>query len=375
MAEYDETVLQHEQSRVAFLEHQNQIHSSNFQHMAQELNHLRNVISQPNQPPIHSIPNSRPNINLPHPPSFSGNPGELYSFKIRLSQYLRGNHLNYNDSESQLLYAGSLLSGTAGQWYDSLIDPATLLLPTTYTLESFLLELEDFFGGGVTLQTRERSLILLRQTGTVSELAIAFQNITNTFSPRWADHPLIFTFSQKLKEGVRFELMSRGSVPTTFQAYIAVAISVEHNQAAASQSRSQQPPPSPRPPFAPRPLALPPPPRHPVPNPSQPTPMDLDGTRGPRGPLTIDERRRRSDAGLCAYCGQPGHVIATCPRRFQVRGVYQAPPGYLPPPASYHPPPGFQLIPISFPTPWTQVPPPALPAPPTLPKNDRPSQQ
>ena len=40
--------------------------------------------------------------------------------------------------------------------------------------------------------------------------------------------------------------------------------------------------------------------------------MDLDGTRGYKGALTMDERRRRSDAGLCAYCGQPGHTLATC---------------------------------------------------------------
>ena len=58
-------------------------------------------------------------------------------------------------------------------------------------------ELEDFFGGGVTLQSRERSRIILRQTRPVSELAIAFQNITDSFRPRWTDHPLIFVFSQK----------------------------------------------------------------------------------------------------------------------------------------------------------------------------------
>ena len=103
------------------------------------------------------------------------------------------------------------------------------MVPTSYTFDTFLLELEDFFGGAITLQSRERSLTVLRQTGTVSELAIAFQTITNTFRPRWSDHPLMYVFSQKLKEVVRFELTAHGALPFTFQAFMSAAISVELN--------------------------------------------------------------------------------------------------------------------------------------------------
>ena len=74
---------------------------------------------------------------------------------------------------------GISLSRTAGQWYESLVDPDTLFLPPSYTFDSFLQEFDDFLGGGVTLQARERSLIVLRQTGTLSELARAYHNITN----------------------------------------------------------------------------------------------------------------------------------------------------------------------------------------------------
>lgn len=87
-------------------------------------------------------------------------------------------------------------------------------------------------------------------------MAIAFQNITSTFSPRWLDHPLIYLFSRKLRENIRFELTARGSIPTTFPAYVAAAISVEQNQAAAALSHPQ---PSSQPPrllFPPTPLPL-----------------------------------------------------------------------------------------------------------------------
>ena len=38
---------------------------------------------------------------------------------------------------------------------------------------------------------------------------------------------------QKLKEVIRYELTSRGTLPSTFQAYVAAAMAVELNQAAA----------------------------------------------------------------------------------------------------------------------------------------------
>lgn len=98
-------------------------------------------------------------------------------------------------------------------------------------------------------------------------------------------------------EYFRFELIAQGSIPTTFQAYLAVAISVEQNQAAAALSRPESSFLPPRLPFPPRPIPLPSPPLHqPAPSPSYPTPMDLDATKGPRGPLTPKERQRRSDA-------------------------------------------------------------------------------
>ena len=149
----------------------------------------------PPPPPYYPAP-LQPNLNLPPPPQFSGLvPSELGSFRIKVSQFIYGNHNTYTTAASQVMCAGALLIGPAAQWYESLVDLTTMQLPTHYTLPIFFHELADFFGGGVTLDSRERSLIGLRQVGTVAELAISFQNITNTFSPRWADHPLIYTFS------------------------------------------------------------------------------------------------------------------------------------------------------------------------------------
>ena len=197
---------------------------------------------------------------------------------MKLIHFLVGNQNTYPDFERQLLYAGQLLESPAYQWYQSMVDPITTQLHPSYDIHYFFSELEESFGGAVTLHLRERSLDLLRQTGSVSDLAIAFQNITHTFQPRWPDHPLIYLFPRKLKESIRFELIARGSLPSTFPAYVAAAISVEQIQAAAASSRSQpssQPPPC----LPPRALPLPAPPPGHQPPPGGPQPMDMDGTR------------------------------------------------------------------------------------------------
>ena len=63
------------------------------------------------------------------------------------------------------------------------MDPITSVTNPALTFAAFLGQLSDYFGGGVTPQTLERSLINLRHTGSVSEFAVAFQNITNAFNP------------------------------------------------------------------------------------------------------------------------------------------------------------------------------------------------
>ena len=117
----------------------------------------------PPPPPILLPP--QPNLNLPTPPSFSRLATELPEFKMKMCQFLNGNPKTYATSKTQLLYAGAHLIGSAGQWYRAHVDPATQELPPSYDLASFFQALEDFFGGAVTLQSRERALRSLRQTG------------------------------------------------------------------------------------------------------------------------------------------------------------------------------------------------------------------
>ena len=53
----------------------------------------------------------RPNLNLPPPREFHGDPRELKTFRFKLVQFLRGNGNTYFDDQSQVMYASSLLQG------------------------------------------------------------------------------------------------------------------------------------------------------------------------------------------------------------------------------------------------------------------------
>ena len=87
---------------MAYLENQ-------FQHLSNEVHHLRGIVAQPPLPPP---PHVRPNLNLPHTPQFFGVPSELLTFKLKHFQFLIENHNTYSDNQSQLLYAGILLTGS-----------------------------------------------------------------------------------------------------------------------------------------------------------------------------------------------------------------------------------------------------------------------
>ena len=338
---------------------------------------IQNMQPIPPNPVPQNIPlQHRPNLDLPKPPPFSGNSLELNSFKIKLIHFIRGNFNTFTDDRSQVMFAGALLLGPAAQWYETLLDPQTTELPNHYTLDVFLAELTAFFGGGLTMASREHSLDDLRQTGSVSVLAIAFQNIINTYVPRWNDSASIYFFSRKLKESIRFEITARGNVPVLLQAYIAAAISVEHNQAAAIKGRPQQQQQQQRPPPPNRPPAI-------LPL-AGAGPMEVDGSRRNPGPLNPEERRRRADNNLCAYCGQAGHLIGTCALAARVRQARGTFPGFTssqppPPPGYFIPPPGFQFPSLQgpYPGPWAVIPSPHTQfgtPPPAVPKNDPPSQ-
>jgi hypothetical protein len=46
-----------------------------------------------------------------------------------------------------------------------------------------------------------------------------------------------------------------------------------------------------------------------------PAPMDISALQGSK--ITPEERKRRREGGLCIYCGDSRHFVASCPRKLK----------------------------------------------------------
>ena len=167
----------HEQIQQLQFENQNlhanaqQQHQNAQQFMGEQKQNFQNQFYYQPQPQVLT---PRPNLILPPPPHYDGNPLTLQTWRLKLIQFLRGNQQTYFDDLSMVMYAASLMEGPAQQWLETIMDTTTAGLPPHYTLDLFFLELHAFFGGVATIDLRENDLDDLHQTGTVRQFAVDF---------------------------------------------------------------------------------------------------------------------------------------------------------------------------------------------------------
>ena len=114
----------------------------------------------------HNNTSGQPELDMPipNPLPFLGVANDLPRFKLKLTHYLWGHQTSYPTPQRRLLYSASLLLGAAEQWLITHVDPITTLLPSSWDVDTLFSELENFFGGAATLQSRERDLRALKQT-------------------------------------------------------------------------------------------------------------------------------------------------------------------------------------------------------------------
>ena len=80
---------------------------------------------------------------------------DLSRFKLKLTHCLWGHQTSYSTLQRRLLYSASLLLGATEQLLITHVDPTTTLLPSSWDVDTLFCELENFFGGAATLQSRE----------------------------------------------------------------------------------------------------------------------------------------------------------------------------------------------------------------------------
>ena len=167
-------------------------------------------------------------------------------------------------------------------------------------MDNLLGGLSEAFGDIPSNLTKERQLRELKRTGAVQDFTAKFVTLVRQFQG-WGDHPMIFTYFERLKPELRQEILKVQTPPKTFSEYVTFVKNIENALAAARLDkpfRSTYVPPQAR--------AADQIPTQQIPPHLQVVAMDIDGTRRQVLKLQPRESARRKEGNLCHYCGLAG---------------------------------------------------------------------
>ena len=128
--------------------------------MADPNNIIQNSAPLSNPAPPQPPP---PDLPTPHPLPFLGDPTDFARFKLKLTQFFYNHHTSFPIPFTRVMFTLTKLEGAADKWLLNHVHPDTNLLPANWDFTEVLAELQLFFGGAATLQSRERDLRALRQ--------------------------------------------------------------------------------------------------------------------------------------------------------------------------------------------------------------------
>lgn len=242
---------------------------------------------------------------IPTPTRYSGEIGLCKQFLHQCMLVFNQQPLTYSSDSSRVAFIMSLLSGKASAWAVALSSSKS---PICSTLSSFTSEMQKVFDHPLQDKEASNRLLSLRQgSGSVSTYSVDFRILATECG--WDDKALKGIFFRGLSEEVKDELAARDETKD-LEELISLSIRLDNRlreRRRERAGRSRYVPTS-----QPRVLHLPELPAPPPRETSTPTeePMQLG-----RMKITSDERQRRFREGLCLYCGQPGHILLSCPTR------------------------------------------------------------
>ncbi len=255
--------------------------------------------------------NSRAEPRLNPPASYSGEPNTCRSFLSQCSLIFSLQPSCFPTERSKVAFTITLLVGQAREWGTAMWDNEQ---DCCYSFDSFSEELRKVFDRSAQGTEAARALALLRQReGSVSSYSIEFRTLAASCG--WNDKALWDHFLHGLAEHIKDEIYSL-ELPSSLDGLIDLAIRVDNRISLRSRHRRSGFPPE----LVTRAAsgaANDTPPQHLVF--SEEEPMQVGRAR-----LTVRERRYRLDNQLCLYCGEAGHVAASCPaarRRSPLKGV------------------------------------------------------
>jgi hypothetical protein len=294
------------------------------QDLTSQLNYIRGQINQlQSQTHQRNRPPKEPRIADPEP--FNGERGQLKNFTSKLQLKYFAEPSRFTTDEVKIAYAGALLRGNAYSWFRPLLTSNDDII---HDYELFQAALEQVFGDPDEVQTAERELRALRQTGSVATYVSNFRRIMSYL--QWNNAALTSQFYIGLKDHVKDEFARTGK-PIVLEDMMETSITIDNRYYDRQLEKKQEHPHSIvqrglRPSTTTRPVREQNYPRRfgsstTTPanvwdrNYGGPRPMELDAWRPKFKKLSDEEKKRRMDNKLCLYCGKPGHFSDKCPSR------------------------------------------------------------
>ncbi|KAL0204491.1 hypothetical protein M9458_002509, partial [Cirrhinus mrigala] len=250
------------------------------------------VATPPASPPATNPPAAASSITasprLAFPEKFDGAPSKCKGFLLQCTLFVNQQPHLYPTDESKIAFVCSLLTGRALDWATAVWDLGRPAFPSFATfLQSFK---EVFQPNPESSEAGEQIVALKQGRRSAADYALDFRTLAAQSG--WNDGPLKLHYRRGLNPDLQVELACRDEGLLLNQ-YIDLSIRVDNVMRARRPGRTF----TSLPPTLPSTLTA-------------PEPMQLGATK-----LSVEERERRLRNNLCLYCGQPGHLRATCPTR------------------------------------------------------------
>ena len=260
--------------------------------------------SQPPPPPAVAAPappaNPPAEPHIPPPAKYSGNPDTCRNFLTQVRLVFNAQPVRYQQETAKIAYVASLLEGPPLTYFNALYEQGSPAVQSFFLLET---ELKRVYDHPIRGQQAGQQLLRLRQgRRSVREFASEFRSLA--VESGWNDQALLTAFQSGLNRTIGREIALRQE-QLSLDAAITTAIRISDQMAQWLVEPSPL-----RPAVSPVganrvPPAL--------------LPSEAAGATGEepmqvgRTQLSPEERQRRMSEGRCLYCGQLGHIIATCP--------------------------------------------------------------
>lgn len=284
----------------------------NLQVRLQAAEHSSNQSSPPRSPPLTSTSGNMKGIKVSSPEYFDGAPAKCRSFLLQLQLVFQAQPLHFSSDAAKVTYAATYLRGSALSWFAPYLENNDLSITHNYT--NFIHELSAVFGDPDRIASAERTLMTLEQKNHPAyQYASEFRRVMH--ETKWNEEALASIFYQGLRDDVKDELCKLER-PESLAKYMELAIKIDNRLFERRQEKKRSSSfcsPSQLPPSFPRQIAKPPmstPEAQTLTSQDNPTPMEISTIRQSLSPA---EKQRRLRNKLCLYCGNPGHLAASCP--------------------------------------------------------------